>query len=98
MTSRSPLFYGIYNVAVASDFRRLGLGRILTRQCIQLARERGAGCVHLLVAESNKPAIALYESLGFKPWAEPKVTCEDGVYFSELNLSLVFSKSEAVAY
>ena len=51
---------GIEEVAVLPEFRRMGIGRALVAQA--LAKEQGAV---LSVSESNKPARALYRSLGF---------------------------------
>ncbi|MCA1829650.1 MAG: N-acetyltransferase family protein [Myxococcales bacterium] len=51
---------GIEEVAVVPEFRRMGIGRALVAHA--LAKEQGAV---LSVSESNKPARALYKSLGF---------------------------------
>ena len=51
---------GIEELAVLPEFRRMGIGRALVAQA--LSREQGAV---LSVGESNKPARALYKSLGF---------------------------------
>ncbi len=51
---------GIEEVAVLPEFRRMGIGRALVTQA--LSHE---GAAVLSVAESNKPARALYRSLGF---------------------------------
>ena len=51
---------GIEEVAVLTEFRRMGIGRALVAHA--LAKEQGAV---LSVGESNKPARALYKSLGF---------------------------------
>jgi ribosomal protein S18 acetylase RimI-like enzyme len=42
-----------------------GLGRALMEAAIDLARDRGAACMHLGTAEDDVAARALYESLGF---------------------------------
>ena len=52
---------GIEEVAVLPEFRRMGVGRALLAQA--LAGERSAV---LSVSEANKPARALYRSLGFR--------------------------------
>ena len=51
---------GIEEVAVLPEFRRMGIGRALVTHA--LGKEQGAV---LSVAESNRPARALYRSLGF---------------------------------
>ena len=51
---------GIEEVAVMPEFRRMGIGRALLANALQ-----GAQHAVLSVAESNRPARALYGSLGF---------------------------------
>lgn len=51
---------GIEEIAVLPEFRRMGIGRALLANALQ-----GAGHAVLSVAESNRPARALYGSLGF---------------------------------
>ncbi len=58
--------YLIANVAVHPDFRRRGIGKLLTEQGIAYARAKGMPEVWLHVREENVPAITLYENLGFE--------------------------------
>ncbi len=55
----------IHNVAVHSDFRRRGIGRILVGHAVEQARRWGSVRVTLEVRKSNVQAQRLYESLGF---------------------------------
>ncbi len=55
----------IANVAVVEKFRRKGVARTLMEKVIATARENSLAFVSLEVRESNTPAKALYESLGF---------------------------------
>ncbi len=55
---------GIEEVAVLPDFRRMGIGRALVAHALR--HEQGAV---LSVSEANKPARALYKSLGFSQTA-----------------------------
>ncbi len=54
------------NIVVAASARRRGIGRSLVAELLQCARQSGAEGVILEVRASNLPAIALYESQGFK--------------------------------
>lgn len=52
-------------MAVDPVFRRRGVGRTLTRALVEAARQQGAHEVILATSPQLKPAVALYESLGF---------------------------------
>ena len=56
----------ILNIAVAPEFRRKGVARMLMELAIRLAREKGAENLVLEVRESNAAAIALYGGYGFQ--------------------------------
>ena len=53
------------NVAVDPDFRRQGIGEALVEQLTADLKTMGSQCLTLEVRQSNTPAIALYEKLGF---------------------------------
>jgi GNAT superfamily N-acetyltransferase len=55
---------------VEESARGQGLGEALVRAAAERARERGCQRVELDANEANKPAIALYERLGFSSWVE----------------------------
>jgi [ribosomal protein S18]-alanine N-acetyltransferase len=57
----------ILNVCVRADLRGQGVGRRLMVWLLDEARAAGQGWVFLEVRPSNRPAILLYESLGFAP-------------------------------
>lgn len=56
----------ITNVVVAADYRKKGIGRKMMEYMLERAKENGMGACTLEVRVSNRPAIRLYESLGFK--------------------------------
>ena len=56
----------ITNVAVARKHQRKGVGRALLQRLIEEGRSEGVEDFTLEVRRSNRPAIALYESLGFE--------------------------------
>jgi ribosomal protein S18 acetylase RimI-like enzyme len=59
-------YYLIANVATHPEYRRRGIGRMLTKEALQHSREKKADEIWLQVREDNPGAIALYEELGFR--------------------------------
>ena len=53
------------NIAVHPDFRRRGIAEALVAELEAALRRRGSRALTLEVRDSNAPAIALYEKLGF---------------------------------
>lgn len=56
----------IYNIAIAPEFRKNGIGEALLRHMITWAEESGCGLVTLEVRSSNDAAMGLYKKLGFR--------------------------------
>ena len=54
------------NIAVHPDFRRRGIAEALVAALEEQLRQRGSKMLLLEVRDSNAPAIALYEKLGFQ--------------------------------
>jgi len=59
------LVYLIANVAVHPDYRRRGIGRLLTQEALDHLRQRGIDMAWLQVRDDNPVAHHLYLSLGF---------------------------------
>ena len=57
----------IQNVVVRPEFRRQGLGRALLLKAMEGFRASGCHWVELTVTALNRPALALYEQMGFEP-------------------------------
>lgn len=55
----------VLTIAVHPDMQRRGIGRRLMAAFVRDAESRGAGVIHLEVAATNHPAIALYAACGF---------------------------------
>lgn len=53
------------SVAVSSDARRTGVGRLLCAEVIEWCRTQGAAVIELEVRAGSAGAIALYSGLGF---------------------------------
>ena len=56
----------IYNIAIAPEFRREGIGEALLRHMIEKAEDDGCSLVTLEVRGGNEAAMALYNKLGFR--------------------------------
>ena len=56
----------IMNIAVHPDYRRQGIGRDLVLALAEALQKKGIRGLMLEVRQSNAPAIALYEQLGFQ--------------------------------
>jgi len=55
----------LLSTAVAPDFRGQGTGKALFNKMLENLSESGAGVVFLEAECENRPAVGLYESLGF---------------------------------
>ena len=58
--------YLLNRVGVNVDYLRQGIGKKLVEEACNLAKEKGAKYLRLLVCEENTPAIELYEKCNFK--------------------------------
>jgi [ribosomal protein S18]-alanine N-acetyltransferase len=56
----------IGNIAVAPEFRKYGVAKILMNEILRIAGENNCKSIFLEVRESNMTAQALYISFGFK--------------------------------
>ena len=59
----------LLNISIAKAHQGRGLGRDLLEQMMQIARRHGALNMFLEVRPSNRPAIKLYENIGFNEMA-----------------------------
>jgi ribosomal protein S18 acetylase RimI-like enzyme len=60
----------ISNVAVHPDWQGQGIGRALMEAAVDYAGDNGAAWIVLQVRDTNRPARALYEGMGFQSIAE----------------------------
>lgn len=56
----------ISDLIVVESFRRQGIGTLMIRYLMSMARDTGLTCAEIGVAESNPLALALYRRLGFR--------------------------------
>lgn len=75
---RSSTLARLYSIAALPTARGLGLGRRLMETCERAARKRGCDRLRLEVREKNRPAIALYETLGYQRIGRYENYYEDG--------------------
>jgi ribosomal protein S18 acetylase RimI-like enzyme len=61
-----PPWAGLFEINVAPEYRRRGLGRVLSTALLSWAHSAGAERAYLQVLADNEPAIALYRKLGFE--------------------------------
>ena len=54
------------NIVIKKTYRNQGIGTLLLENLILLAKDLNISTLFLEVNEQNKPAIHLYEKLGFK--------------------------------
>ncbi len=54
-----------FGISILKDYWGLGLGKALTKACIQCARAAGYDQLELSVVSGNDRALSLYRSLGF---------------------------------
>lgn len=78
----------INNIGVLPIFRRKGIGERLLCDLLNYSRENGIVLVTLEVRESNTPAIALYEKLGFL-----KVGVRKNYYRSPSENAVLYNKA-----
>lgn len=80
----------ITNIAVREDLRGKGIGAMLLKTALDMAKERDISAVTLEVRKSNEPAIKLYncfgfEAVGIRPGYYEKPT-EDAIIMWKYNL------------
>ncbi len=78
----------ILSIAVAEGLRGVGLGRRMLESLLDRLRAGGAQRVHLEVRGSNRAALALYESLGFRTARRRARYYRDGEDALELGVAL----------
>jgi RimJ/RimL family protein N-acetyltransferase len=80
-----------FGVSIKKAYWHLGLGQILTGECIHLAREMGYEQLELQVLSGNIRARQLYERAGFEAWGSVKngFKLKDGSYQDDVLMGLI---------
>lgn len=55
-----------FGIGILRDYWGMGIGKALTKACIQCAKEAGYAQLELNVVAENKRAVSMYQDLGFK--------------------------------
>jgi RimJ/RimL family protein N-acetyltransferase len=85
---------GALGIGVLAPFRGQGIGEALMQAAIEKAWHKGLTRIELTVREYNKPAIALYEKLGFKvEGLHQNAVCIDGEYENHISMALLLKES-----
>jgi RimJ/RimL family protein N-acetyltransferase len=81
----------LFGMFVAPEHAGRGLGHALVNVVLQAARSLGIELIVLTVTDTNKPAISLYEKVGFIRFGtEPDAIRVDGVSFAKIHMYLSF--------
>jgi diamine N-acetyltransferase len=73
------------------DYLNAGLGTLMMKAGLELARARGLRRIQLSVIDGNKNAIHLYEKLGFRREGERQGSYlgQDGVYHAAVEMGII---------
>lgn len=75
------------NLAVSSNYRRMGIGENLVKELIHRLKLKGSNSLTLEVRQSNQNAISLYQKLGFV-----QVGCRPNYYSNPKEAALLLRK------
>jgi RimJ/RimL family protein N-acetyltransferase len=78
-------------IYIHQDFQNLGLGTMMMKKAIELAKERGFHRIGLTVVADNHRAIKVYEKVGFKKEGIARETFygDDHRYHDEVEMGLL---------
>ena len=84
---------GSLGMGVIMEYRGHGIGEALIRAALAHAKSTGLSRVELTVHEENKPAIALYEKMGFTVEGLKRNAVKiDNEYINNICMAILFSK------
>ena len=59
-------YVGLFDIVTAKDLRNRGLGKLVVQSLLNWGKHHGAQIAYLQVMTNNRPAIHLYQKLGFR--------------------------------
>ena len=79
-------------IYIHQDFQNVGLGTVMMKKAIELAKERGLHRLGLSVVADNHRAIKVYEKVGFKIEGVARDTFygDDERYHDEVHMGITF--------
>ena len=78
-----------FGITVHDDFQSIGIGTVLTKYMLSIARRKGLRKINLRVTAPNKRAIHVYEKCGFKTEARlRKENLISGKYIDDYIMSI----------
>jgi RimJ/RimL family protein N-acetyltransferase len=80
----------VFGIAIVKEYWHLGLGQLMTAECIRLAREMGFEQLELQVLSGNTRARRMYDQAGFEAWGSVKngFKLRDGSYQDDVLMGL----------
>jgi len=81
---------GVIGIAIRNGFRDLGIGTEIMKTLVEQAQKMGLNVLTLSAFATNKPAIHVYEKVGFvQTGTIPKKHFKEGKYIDEIILTKV---------
>lgn len=79
----------LFVIIVDEKYRGMGIGTLLLKEIMRLAKKRGVEILHLEVYDKN-PAVRLYERLGFKEYGRHARYLKDrqGNYYDKILMEI----------
>jgi L-amino acid N-acyltransferase YncA len=89
-TNRAHL--ALYDIFISKNFRNLGLGTLLTKELVEIAKQHGVEVLQLSVYASNERAFHVYQKCGFKQAGRLTrgIKFSDGTYTDEILMEYLF--------
>ena len=80
-----------YGIFISKNFRNLGLGTLLTKEFVEIAKQHKVEILHLSVHANNERAFHVYEQCGFREAGRltKGIKFVDGTYTDEILMEML---------